>query len=117
MEAFKAELQHESLGDSEEESRVITDYERHRMEFGELLLLFSEMVLAEFGLDEDRYPIIKRSKKWQCPMVYGVLIGMMNDKLKLNVEQHTASKNGQNGIGSGNRDRRTKSKKVHKRRE
>ena len=90
------------------------------MEFGELLLMFSEMVLAEFGLEEDRYPVIKRSKKWQCPLVYGVLIGMMNERLKLNVEQYEASKLC-DGVDVKNSPRvtshRVRNKKPHKRRE
>lgn len=115
----KAELQHSSQRDSETESEVITDEDRHRMEFGELLLMFSEIVLAEFGLDQDRYPVIKRSKKWQCPMVYGVLIGMMNERLKLNVEQYNASKEsgGINGKSSPRETSHRPRNKKHKRRE
>eukprot|EP01084_Bolivina_argentea_P088634 160017_1 len=88
IEAFKAEmLQTQDSNGLAEEHVVITDEERHNMEFGELLLLFSDLVRWEFALNDREYPIIKRKKKWQCPMIYGVLLGMLNDKLKLNVEK------------------------------
>eukprot|EP01084_Bolivina_argentea_P147077 257374_1 len=35
--------------------------ERHLMEFGELLLLFSAVVRDEFGLDDKRYPVLKKA--------------------------------------------------------
>merc|ERR1712154_150239 len=88
IEAFKAELLNTENMGLKEDQIIITDGERHIMEFGELLLLFSNIVRMEFGLDDGSYPIIKRSKKWQCPMVYGVLVGMINDKLKLNMEKY-----------------------------
>lgn len=87
IEAFKAEMLNAD-DELKEEQIIITDEERVYMEFGELLLLFSNIVRMEFGLDDREYPIIKKAKKWQCPMIYGVLVGMINDKLKLNVEKY-----------------------------
>eukprot|EP01083_Nonionella_stella_P297448 1010083_1 len=114
IEAFKAEmLQTQDSNGLAEEHVVITDEERHNMEFGELLLLFSDLVRWEFALNDREYPIIKRKKKWQCPMIYGVLLGMLNDKLKLNVEKFKQKDEDNNNENDGKDNDKiyTKSKK------
>merc|ERR1719242_1678732 len=62
---------------------LMTSSKTNKDEFGELLCLFSSIARHEFGLKDSQYPVLKKDKKWQNPMVYGVLIGIMNEKLKL----------------------------------
>lgn len=61
---------------------------KNEIKFGQILLLFSEIVRHEFRLKDTEYPIIRKGKKWQTPMVYGVVLGMVNAKLHINCEKY-----------------------------
>ena len=67
----------------EDDIDTIDDDSNNVNKFGKLLLLFSNIVRKEFGYDDDYYPVIRKNKKWQIPIVYGIIIGFVNDKLNV----------------------------------